>query len=97
MIARLAAATRPVMAPRDQLRLEPTLLNLVDALDPTKVTAAMQTIAINATSNAYSTRLAPSSSPARRDWIQQNSAVMQIVPPKMCALRPLRRMPRGTT
>ena len=40
---------------------ELTLLNLPEAERPSRVTAAMQTTAIRATSRAYSTRLAPRS------------------------------------
>src|SRR6516225_1211548 len=40
---------------------EPTVLNLADALVPMSETAMMHTTAIRATSNAYSTRLAPPS------------------------------------
>jgi hypothetical protein len=41
------------------LRLEPTELNFLEALVPSRVTAAMHTTAMSATKSAYSTRDAP--------------------------------------
>src|SRR5207245_1364132 len=52
---------REVHVGLDYWRLEPTLLNLLEALLPTKAMATMQITAIRATSSAYSTRLAPRS------------------------------------
>lgn len=51
------STNRWIQAPID----EPTFVNLLEALLPSVVTAAMQTTAISATRSAYSTRDAPRS------------------------------------